>query len=132
MCCREDINQRNCKSANIHKETYNDLIIVNTVIELSLTLWSRLLQVDRLLWELSSRWRSCALVEHEDVVLAHRCALRTFPLVEGVKQEVIFLQEDVGAVSLVARSIGRLLCSQDVVLKESTDVSSVSNNKSNI
>lgn len=111
---------------------YNDLIIVNTVIEHLLTLWCHLLQVDRLLWELSSRWRSCALIKHEDVVLAHHCALRTFPLVEGVKQEVIFLQEDVSAVSLVARSIGRLLCSQDVVLKESTDVSSVSNNKSNI
>lgn len=58
--------------------------------------------------------RSRALVKHQDVILARRLALGTFPRVED---EVVLLEEDVVGVALVARRVGRLLSSQDVVLK---------------
>ncbi len=84
-----------------------------------LTLWY--FQVDSLLWEFSGRWSSCALIKHEDVVLTQYRPLWTFPLVEGVKQEVVFLQENVAVIHLVVRRVRRLLWSEDVILKEEFD-----------
>lgn len=71
--------------------------------------------MERLL--LGSRWRRGALVKHEDVVLAHRQLLGVLPLVEGLKQEVVPLWENLTAFLRVARSVGRLLGSEDVPLK---------------
>lgn len=68
-------------------------------------------------------WRSCTLIKHEDIILTHYLALGTFPHVKGVEKEVIFLQEDITAVCLMARSIRRLLCSQDVILKTDSKTS---------
>lgn len=74
------------------------------------------LQVERLLR--GSGRRRGALVEHEDVVLAHRQVLGVLPLVEGVKQEVVLLWEKLAAFLGVAWSVRRFLSSEDVLLKD--------------
>lgn len=73
------------------------------------------LQVDRLLR--GSGRSHGALVKHEDVILAHRQVLGVLPLVEGVKQEVVFLWEKLAAFLGMARGVGRFLSSEDVALK---------------
>lgn len=79
-----------------------------------LTFLNSRLQVERLLR--GGGRRRGALVKHEDVVLAHRQVLRVLPLVEGVKQEVVLLRENLAAFLRVAWSVGRLLGSEDVPL----------------
>lgn len=65
---------------------------------------------------MGGRQRRGALVEHEDVVLAHRQVLWVLPLVEGIKQEVVLLWENIAAFLRVAGGVGRFLGSEDVPL----------------